>query len=367
MGLRIFDFGNLKVIVGHLLFWAVLLTPKLPLMRPDAGIRELWLPTLFMFLILVAVGFTNAFVLVPRFFRSQKFVWYVPTVMLMAVLGIIGIRIGMQQVIPPSLNVTLPAEIPADAPPSSRAIPTLLITASVIPILAILFVSLIHRVVELYLRQERRTHRLKEAQLQSELKFLRNQINPHFLFNTLNNLYAMVHLRPEVVGDLILSFGDILRYVTYECHQEQVQVSQEVQYIENYLDLQRVKDTEFTDIQLMTEGNLSSVSIEPMLLIPFVENAFKHSYRENGSERWVNICVKQEGEGVSLSVKNNLPEQETAPSPTAQGGVGIQNVRQRLELRYGGVYRLETLRHEDHYEVSLWVNTHRDSKAPITV
>ncbi|MEO1449184.1 MAG: histidine kinase [Bacteroidota bacterium] len=329
--------------------------PKYPWVRDFSSTSDLILGMGLSMLLIYAVALTNAFLLVPHLFQKGRFGWYAPSVIVLTMgsaylMG--GIHMWMVKV---ETFQTLLPPLPGVFSYPDRPWKLLLMTTSFLPILTIMFVSLVYRAVVYYISKEKQAHAFREAQLQSELKLLRTQINPHFLFNTLNNLYALVQTRPALVEDLLLRFGDILRFVTYESHQEQIPLSQELAYIENYIHLQRVKDEEFTDIQLRIEGQIDLIQLEPMLLIPFVENAFKHSYRENSTERWIHIHIAVRSAGLHARIANNLPEKSPA-SPDQQGGVGLRNVRQRLQLRYPEAHSLELRTFSDHYQVDLWLN-----------
>lgn len=349
-----FNFQKPKVLALHLLFWSLVFSPKFPLIKSIGFTAEAGMKLGLSILLLYAVGLINAFLLVPRFFKTGRFGWYAPAVILLTLSGAFLMRQIMADILPLDILSQHMPSFPWAPEKVNRPVELLLITSSHLQVLAILFVSLIHRVVAYYITKEKQAHQFREAQLQGELKLLRTQINPHFLFNTLNNLYALVQSEPALVEDLLLRFGDILRFVTYESHQEHIPLSQELAYIENYIHLQRVKDESFTDIRFHIEGDTDSIQLEPMLLIPFIENAFKHSYRENSQERWIHLSVLLQEDGLHARIENNLPE---APIPKNQaGGIGLGNVRQRLQLRYPDTHSLKTRSLPDRYQVELWLN-----------
>ncbi len=173
----------------------------------------------------------------------------------------------------------------------------------------------------------------ESALLKSEhlnwLKFLKSQINPHFLFNTLNNIYTLSMLKSDQTPDMILKLSNMLRYILYECSdKDKVPIAKEVAYIRNYIDLQLLKDSEIKNIHF-EEGIKDNVAIAPMLLIPFIENSFKHSRIEDTEKGWINIKLSCNRKEIFFSCENSLPAVEYKKDKT--GGIGIENARRRLE------------------------------------
>lgn len=200
---------------------------------------------------------------------------------------------------------------------------------------------------------QRERKKLERETLQSELKFLKNQINPHFLFNTLNNIYSLALLKSEATPEVILKLSEILRYMLYECNEQKVKLINEINYIKNYLDLEKLRQKDDVMIEFKSEGEAGEQSISPMLFTPFLENAFKHGINKVIKDACVMVYLKVDDEMLFFSVQNTKPEFEPESITKKQGGIGLANVRKRLELLYPGNYSLEIQNTLSKYTIEL--------------
>ena len=175
---------------------------------------------------------------------------------------------------------------------------------------------------------------------QAQLNYLKAQINPHFLFNTLNNIYSAAVLQHPRTADMVLRLGDLLRYVTYDGQAERVPIRKEIAQIQAYIDLFQLKSEHPLTIRFEVEGDLDHCEIEPLLLLPLVENALKHGdIVEEQTAGYLNVLLRMEAKCLFFQVENSFnPDNEQKDNV---GGVGLDNIRQRLELNYPGRYRLE--------------------------
>ncbi|MET0638157.1 MAG: sensor histidine kinase [Chitinophagaceae bacterium] len=193
----------------------------------------------------------------------------------------------------------------------------------------------------------------KELELQnreSELSFLRSQINPHFLFNSLNNIYSLVYLKSEHSLEAIAGFSELLRYMLYDTLQD-VPLEREVDYIRKYIDLQQLRYEYPVKTDLQVKGNLEDVFIPPLLLIPFVENAYKHG------------VVSEQGDGIVISIDAGSSEVRfycqnkiSRDKKDLTGGIGLRNLRRRLQLLYPGKHQLEIMDGPVYFIVKLELN-----------
>ncbi len=194
---------------------------------------------------------------------------------------------------------------------------------------------------------------LKNKVLEAETMALKAQINPHFLFNAMNNIYALSHIDSTRTGDAILQLSHLLSYVTYEGEKDLVKLEDEVQYIRHFIDLQFLKDDNNSNISVQLQEDFSPLKIAPLLLIPFVENAFKHSNvfdKENG---WVKINLEVRDSLLYFQVANSVGNQEQMKDKT--GGIGLENVKKRLDLLYKGKYILNIEERQDTYNAELQI------------
>ena len=200
-------------------------------------------------------------------------------------------------------------------------------------------------------RVAREAATIKSEKLETEMKFLKSQINPHFLFNALNNIYSLAVLKSERTPDNLLKLSGMLRYVLYDCKAEQVPLKREVEYLRNFIDLSMLKDSRGLNVEAELEENVPDVKVAPMLFVPFVENAFKHSRVEDLEKGWIKISLKADDSTIRFQVSNSVPE--GGYTKDKSGGIGLENVRRRLELLSPGRHKLEINQKPDRFEVSL--------------
>lgn len=194
---------------------------------------------------------------------------------------------------------------------------------------------------------------LQTKNVQAELQFLKNQVNPHFLFNTLNNLYALTLKKSDQAPELILKLSDMLRYMLYECNEAEVPLSKEIHYISNYLDLEKIRLSKMADIRMVVDGDPSTFKVAPLLFIPFIENSFKHGLKFGDNAAYIHILFKIDHE-LRISITNSKPS--AAPgigSVRSVGGIGLANVRKRLDLIYPKRYELIIQDNPDQYSIQL--------------
>lgn len=201
-------------------------------------------------------------------------------------------------------------------------------------------------------RHQNERQLLTAQRAQSELQFLKGQINPHFLFNTLNNLYALTLKKSDDAPAIVLKLSEIMRYMLYECNERRVSIIKEIQYINNYLDLERLRQPPDTTIGFTTTGELNHVEIAPLLFVPFLENSFKHGLNNAAGGGFVQVALDVSGNILLFTVKNNKQDMNIKPTGMS-GGIGLPNVRQRLELLYPGNHLLTLRETSNSFEVSL--------------
>ncbi len=207
------------------------------------------------------------------------------------------------------------------------------LVAEILALLIILVISSAYSVTKISRKKERDDEMSKSENLQSEMKFLKSQINPHFLFNALNNIYSLTITGSEQSSDMILKLSDMLRYILYECNESKVPIENEWKYIQNYIEFQKLKSKDELNIRVEFNNESPGAIIVPMILIPFVENAFKHSKVEDTDNGWVAISLNNKANEIIFQVENSIPEQKHNKDDV--GGIGLENVKRRLDLSYG--------------------------------
>jgi len=177
--------------------------------------------------------------------------------------------------------------------------------------------------------------KLKIENLNSEIKYLKAQINPHFLFNSLNTLYVQIDEANTAAKKTLEKISGMLRYQLYECNNEKISIEKELAYIENYIDLQRLRKEKSFDINFNYDENVRNFEIAPLLFIPFIENAFKHLSAHKNQRNFVEVSLNKTNGEVILEVVNT-----TSPTFKTAGGIGLSNVKRRLDLLYENRYTL---------------------------
>jgi sensor histidine kinase YesM len=205
------------------------------------------------------------------------------------------------------------------------------------------------KVFKKWINDVQRMNELHQINLRTELEQLKSQVNPHFLFNTLNNLLVLVKTDPEKASQVLLGLSDLLRYQLYDSAREKILLSKDIEFIQNLLALEKIRKNDFT-YTIHTEGNINGQSLPPFLFIPFVENAIKHGASTVGhsyltlrfriAEKQLHFC----SENSKPPIKKNII-----------GGIGLGNITRRLELLYPGDHSLEITDHPDKYIVTLTI------------
>lgn len=193
------------------------------------------------------------------------------------------------------------------------------------------------------------------AQSVSELQFLQSQLSPHFLFNTLNNLYGISLAQQEKIPALLLKLSDLLRYSVYDAKELYVPLTDEINYIKNYTEFEQLRIGDRLHLDVTIEEIFdSSVKVAPLLLIVFIENAFKHARNTLTDTIHISVMLKTFGRDILFSVSNSYdPNATKTEQRDPIGGLGLENVGKRLELLYAGKYELTTSRDESHYSIKL--------------
>ena len=200
-------------------------------------------------------------------------------------------------------------------------------------------------------KKEEETIKARNVNLQNELKLLKSQINPHFLFNSLNNIYTLAGMDSNRTQKSIINLSDMLRYVLYECDQETVPLKKEVEYIENYLKLFALKSSKDYPISIDLNISNNSIPVAPMLFIPYVENALKHSNIDDRENSFINIKIDADLNTIDFEIENSKPKKVMVKDDV--GGIGLENVKKRLAILYPEKHKLEITENDSSFKVKL--------------
>ncbi len=192
----------------------------------------------------------------------------------------------------------------------------------------------------------------KNETLETELKFLKNQLNPHFLFNTLNNIYSYTYIKDERAAPMLMRLSEMLRYMLYDCNESRVTLEKELQFLKNFIDLQKMKTDKVQAIDCQIDSHLQSFKIAPLLLLPFFENSFKHSDLDINPHGFIKIQLQiKENQTLYFEIENT--KRKNKSNQKENSGIGLENVKKRLELLYPQQFDLQINENEQTFKVNL--------------
>lgn len=289
-------------------------------------------------LLMVGIFYSNAIVLVPRFFEKGKYGLYVVGVLVLIFAFSPGYYL-FEQVLLTSFNWST----------YGRDITFAFIFQNLlVGSWTYLLLGIASRYVIVWFETQEEKKALEQAKVTAELAFLRSQINPHFLFNTINDIYALTYQKSDMAPDALLKLSGLLRYMLRESEQQRVLLVKEVDYLKDVVALQKIGLKGNAYIQLEAEGSVTSKFIAPLMLISFVENAFKHGVCTDPANP-ISINLKVMGNALHFSIFNRKNEDQKDRT----GGIGLANVQRRLELLYREKYTLEITEDEHTFLVEL--------------
>jgi two-component system, LytTR family, sensor kinase len=200
-----------------------------------------------------------------------------------------------------------------------------------------------------------RVARLSKEKADLEIDFLRTQLNPHFLLNSLNNIYSQVISKDETAGESIVVLSDLMKYILYKSGETSIELDKEIYFLRNYVDLERLRGNRYLKIQFAQEGEMKGYNIAPLILISYVENAFKHGGNSEGSVSLIDINIKFITDTLFFRIENDFVERMDGDEKTKEGGIGIANTRKRLQLLYPNRHNLTIRTENNKFLVELMV------------
>jgi LytS/YehU family sensor histidine kinase len=283
------------------------------------------------------IAYVNYFLFLPRFL-AHKNVWrYLVEFIIPFILLIVG-RIYLQRF------------LMADSPRIEYYNSTMyVVQVSAVTLFIVIFVAMLRFVVD-WFELAARKKEMENEKLTAELNFLKAQINPHFLFNTLNNLYYLAYSKSENTTEVIAKLSQMMRYMIYDSNHPKVLLSKEIEYMQSYISLERLRLNNQIPIHFDIKGSAEKVWITPLIFITFLENAFKHGVNNNNPKAWVDISIQLNGSECIYTVKNSKVDGNGSHE---KSGIGLQNVQRRLELSYPEQYQLTIENNPETYAVQL--------------
>lgn len=317
----------------HVIAWIIFLAlPYIfkpgPVILPGVEMPdEQWMFIRFMSfnLYLIAVFYLHGYWLMPRLlFKKDWFIY------ILSVLFLLTIFILFREML---FDKKPPDPFDIHPPPGQHHEFEILKPArgnSIFLFFVVLLISGGFRITQEWRKAERKRRIIENERITMELSLLRSQINPHFLFNTLNNIYSLAVMKSDMTADAVMKLSDIMRYMTEDANSDRVSLSREADYIRHYVELQKIRLGEKTQVQLEMSGEFTQYTIPPLILMPFVENAFKYGISSHESSTII-ISLKADSAQISFIVSNKIFHK---PQPAASRGLGIKITRQRLEHLY---------------------------------
>jgi len=358
--------GNKIKILLHILVWAILLgIPLYFFQRWDVGKDFIWiyyLGNVFNGIIF----YSNYLILVPKFFFKSKLRYFLSVLVLLTILYFVSDQTNefVFKHVPGRDNTEAtksqnPDKIKPGPPnngvdhgrPPFREMHLFNYMGSA---LFLIFLSIGMRVLERHSQTEKLQKELEREKLDSELAFLKNQISPHFFFNTLNNIYSLISINAEDSQKAVLKLSKLMRYLLYDSEHGDTKLSNEIDFMTNYIDLMKLRMNDKIRLSVAFPEKYVDVNIPPLIFIPFIENAFKHgiSYREKS---FIDISMTSVENSLSFRCTNSIVRTREESEP-GHSGIGMENVTKRLNLLFPGKHDLKINKSDREFEVLLQIN-----------
>jgi two-component system, LytTR family, sensor kinase len=327
----------------HFLFWAVYIGFwSLLLQSGISWKRDFLNATIFIFFHSL-VSYFNNYYLIEWFLFKRRYFFY-----------LVGLFLSISLVIFP-LTVATFRYIPLiDESAQTIWTPNFFIYNFLFILFTVMLTTSVKLFKNWYLNEQ--TNKiLEKLNVESELKFLKAQINPHFLFNNLNNLYALTLKQSELAPDVVLKLSNILRFGLYDSQKQQVSIDDDIRFVQDYIELEKLRLAERTEIELTVEGETMGVFIEPFLFINFIENAFKHGANPTLGKSYIKIHYKidKPNNEIIFKVINSKPDKLNGLEKLEVGGIGLKNVQTRLNILYPNRHELKIADESNEYIVEL--------------
>lgn len=268
------------------------------------------------------VSYFNIFVLFPKFLQKRKFIQYKLSIFMSIILICFPLAIVFYSI--DTVGTVSKSEI--------WSVDFFFYNA--VSATYTVFLTLALFLFKKWYQKEIDNKELEQVNTETELKYLKSQINPHFLFNSLNSLYALTLKKSDNAPEVVLKLSDLLRYLLYEAGEKKVPLSKEIGYMKNYVELEQLRQGDRTAVHLSIIGDDSDCNIEPMLFVPFIENAFKHGVDNNIAASVIDIDLNINNGIMVFKISNDKPEHSTLKDADYKGGIGLTNVKKRLDLLY---------------------------------
>ncbi len=334
---RKISFGEICI---HILFWMVYIFSEyfanLVHMSPGNEIRFLQVSILTLPVLLIPTYFITLFV-VPRYLNTGKWPYFIAWVLVIGVLVFFG-RIQWAEIV----NYLQYG--------SYFEIPTSKILKNIIRDYSVIALAVCISIIGDYAKKQKLNEQLTKANTDAEIKLLKGQLHPHFLFNSLNNIYSLALTKSDQTADSILKLTELLDYLVYQANKNKVDLSKEVDLLLHYIELEKLRYGDRLVVETLIHMEKENIRVAPLILLPFAENSFKHGGSGQDGIFKINLSLLADHKRLLFEMSNTKKRNRTA---TVQGGIGLKNIRQRLSFLYPGRHELNIWDEIDEYKVKL--------------
>lgn len=332
-----------KLLLLHISFWVLYFSYRVYDLQGYLGGKKAVLYLGVTLLFNVCASYSHYFFILPKFLLSKKILPYLLKIIALLII-IVTSRILVENSVMPLLTSN---EKYYHSLKLTRLISTVWDTLTFL-----IFTGMIRFTID-WFDFENKKKQLENEKLNAELNYLKAQINPHFLFNTLHNLNYLVYTKSDHATEVIIKLSNMMRYMIYDVNKERVSLNKEIAYINDYIDLEKIRLNYPFLINPRIEGNVSAVEIAPLIMLTFMENAFKHGVSDQEKDCYINVDLIVDDQQIKYNVSNR--KIKTQPQKKLRSGFGLNNVRQRLQLSYPNRHQLVIDDAPDSYSISLTI------------
>ena len=330
----------LKYKLYHLLFWGLYILAAAIFLPVDNKTAVTVIKQFPIFVLHATVVYVNFHLLIPRFLLVRNYISYVVSVVLLVFSATFPIAIIIHTIIK---NQEFQSMVWS---------PVFLYLLALSVLFTVIFTMLLKFLKQWY-EDQRISRELTQVQLETELKFLKAQINPHFLFNSLNNLYALTLVKSDLAPEVVLRLSDILRYVLYDTTMGAVDIQKELSHLRDFIELEKIRLGDRVKIVVDLVEPPIDMNVEPMLYLTLLENAFKHGSDGIQDDAWVRVNGYPTKDGYAMVIENSVKSNEIKSKNSSVGGIGLENLKKRLNLSYPNMHLLKINHTQSKYSVSL--------------
>jgi len=323
---------NYKIFFFHILFWIIYFISNAYLWQTfDKTYNETTFYGLTRLPVKIIAVYINVYLLMRFFFQKKYFAFFILFLLNLIVTGLI------QTYISTAGSFTYQS-----------------FTQYSLPVCSVVIVSSVIAIIRQFFIKVNESKQMEIEKIKSELSFLKTQLQPHFLFNTLNNIYSLTFNDSQLAGKSILQLSGLLRYVIYEAEAEKVDLQNEINHLKNYIELEKIRFANRLELSFNISGNIIDKKIAPVLLIPFLENGFKHASNKMNEKIWITIDLIVKENNLFFTVENSVFDDGKTQLQNFYSGIGLENVKRRLSLLYEN-YTLNNELKENYYHSFLMI------------